>query len=156
MTRRKLCSRQRRRRGYLSPPLTRRTTGSLRRSRILRWEGNHCQLSDENKDELLRGLLHLLMVSQSVRILEMDSVEGFSPNWMRYTRMKDFPKLEFLRVWFCALWTWESLKIANNFRASVLDLDVSTDIHFQVDVYLPFMSRTLRFEHRVLAVGSEG
>ncbi|RWQ94008.1 hypothetical protein C8Q69DRAFT_312651 [Paecilomyces variotii] len=61
----------------------------------------------------------------------MDSVDGFSPNWMRYTRMKDFPKLEFLRVWFCALWTWESLKIANNFRASVLDLDVSTDIHFQ-------------------------
>lgn len=63
--------------------------------------------------------------------------------------MKDFPKLEFLRVWFCALWTWESLKIANNFRASVLDLDVSTDIHFQVGERVSQRLRTRRLNYKL-------
>ncbi|KAJ9361500.1 hypothetical protein DTO027B9_661 [Paecilomyces variotii] len=111
-----------------------------RRTRILVWEGSTSLSFDEHSNDLFSGLLNLLTVSQSVRLLEFNGVPVFSPNWVRYTRMKDFPKLEILRVNACALWTWETIRLDNDFSQSILDLDVERDIHFTIDV-LPWFGR---------------
>lgn len=63
-------------------------------TRILRWEGSIGDLSGQHERGVCHGLLHLLMASQSLRRLEVVSVNDFSPHWVTITRMKDFPKLE--------------------------------------------------------------
>lgn len=46
---------------------------------------------------------------------------------MRVTRLKDFPRLEVVKVANCILWTWEPLRLDNDFELSLLDLEDSMD-----------------------------
>lgn len=109
---------------------------------LFRWEG-HGLFPDEvshigggNKHMFyIHPFYAMLRLANTARIIEFDKVNGLSLDWFRLTRLKDFPHLLRVRIFFCFPWTWDKLHIHSTFPKTMMGLVIGVDTKFDFDIY---------------------
>ncbi|KAL2838222.1 hypothetical protein BJX68DRAFT_272715 [Aspergillus pseudodeflectus] len=97
---------------------------------VVTWAGGDIELS---KEDLEIALFLLLRVSRSVRMLRFYQVRLLSVNLIKCTRLQDFHRLKELVIDQCFPHTLHDFGLATDFKSSLLDLNLATDLHFRVD-----------------------
>ncbi|KAI9036568.1 uncharacterized protein KD926_001705 [Aspergillus affinis] len=111
---------------------------------IFSWHGGALDLSlASDKDpvqSIIRGFKKMLGFFRTFRAVELNGVHYLSPEWIRVTRLKDFPLLRELRIIHCFPFVLDEFDVTTEYHHSILDLSVGDDTHFTIDFY-PYDAR---------------